>query len=347
MSSKAVNFTAIFFSLVLMGYILIIGYSFLMPLVIAIILWYLISGITNLFLKLPLGGRQLPYGIALLLALLASGAIVYGFFTVLASSFADVLREVPQYQAKLQAVLDSINAYVGDRLNVADILSKINLATMFSRLALMLSSITGNLVLILIYVLMMLLEHQTFPRKIEVLCRTQQKHQQVQQILKKIKQDIKRYTQIKTATSVLTGVLSYSVLVLFGCENAIFWAIVIFALNYIPTIGSIVAVTLTLLAVSIQFQYLSLFILMGALLITIQFIVGNIVEPKFMGKSLNLSPLVIILSLSFWGAIWGVLGMILCVPAMTIISIVMAKFDKTRPLAVLLSGDVNGNGVKV
>lgn len=78
---------------------------------------------------------------------------------------------------------------------------------------------------------------------------------------------------------------------------------------------------------------------MAIFLIAIQFVIGNIIEPKFLGKNLNLSPLVILLALAFWGSIWGILGMLLCVPLMTIINIVLLRFENTRHFAVYFSAD--------
>ena len=124
-----------------------------------------------------------------------------------------------------------------------------------------------------------------------------------------------------------------------------FWALLIFLLNYIPTIGSIIAVGLILLVVSIEFSSLYVFISFSVILIAVQFVMGNIIEPKFTGSGLNLSPMVILLSLAFWGSLLGIIGMFLCVPLMTIANIILMSFEKTRPAAILFSArfdDPNG-----
>ncbi len=95
----------------------------------------------------------------------------------------------------------------------------------------------------------------------------------------------------------------------------------------------------------IQFETFTPFLIVGIGLISAQFIVGNVIEPKLMGKTLNLSPLVVLLSLALWGGLWGIPGMFLCVPIMVIFLIVLSHFSATRPLAVLLSerGELSGN----
>ena len=125
------------------------------------------------------------------------------------------------------------------------------------------------------------------------------------ELIEKIRSDIRLYIGIKVFTSLLTALISYFVLNLVGVDFASFWAVLIFFLNFIPTIGSIIATTLPCLLALIQFETFSPFIGVTLCLITIQLIIGNIIEPKSMGRSFNLSGLVIILSLAFWGTVWG------------------------------------------
>jgi predicted PurR-regulated permease PerM len=122
-----------------------------------------------------------------------------------------------------------------------------------------------------------------------------------------------------------------------GLDFALFWAFVIFVFNFIPTIGSIVATFFPSLIALVQFETLTPFfiILIGVGLI--QILIGVILEPKFYGNSLNISPLVIVISLVFWGQLWGIVGMLLCVPITVIMINVFAQFTRTRPIAVLLS----------
>jgi predicted PurR-regulated permease PerM len=128
-------------------------------------------------------------------------------------------------------------------------------------------------------------------------------------------------------------------MVFFGVKFAALWGLLIFMLNFIPTVGSIFAVIISLVVVLVQFGSLSYLLSIGVLLTVIQLLIGNVLDPRLMGRSLNLSPIVLLLALGFWGAIWGVLGMFLCVPFMVIMNIVLSHFPQTRNIAILLSAD--------
>jgi predicted PurR-regulated permease PerM len=129
------------------------------------------------------------------------------------------------------------------------------------------------------------------------------------------------------------------VLTLIGVNYAALFALIIFLLNYIPTIGSLIGVVFPSVLALLQFSTAWPFVAVVVLLGVIQFCIGSLLEPRLMGRSLNLSPLVIILSLSFWGSIWGVTGMVLCVPLTVMLLIVCAQFPLSRPFAILLSVD--------
>ena len=128
-------------------------------------------------------------------------------------------------------------------------------------------------------------------------------------------------------------------LLLVGVDFAGFWAFTIFLLNYIPTVGSIIATLFPAVLALIQFDTFAEFFIVLIAVGAIQLVVGNVLEPKMMGSTLNVSPLIVMLSLTLWGSIWGVAGMFLSVPITVIMLIIFAHFEKTRYLAVLLSGD--------
>jgi len=113
----------------------------------------------------------------------------------------------------------------------------------------------------------------------------------------------------------------------------------VFFFYYIPTVGSILAIAAPALLTLVQFDYLTPFLVVLLVFGTIQVVTANVIEPAIMGRSLNLSPLVVVISLVIWGTIWGVVGMFLSVPIMVVALIVLAQFETTRPLAVLLSAD--------
>lgn len=132
--------------------------------------------------------------------------------------------------------------------------------------------------------------------------------------ISEIEQGIKSYLGIKTLISLGTGLLSGVVLLLFGAPNVIMISVLIFALNFIPTVGSFVAVAIALGLFAVEGGFSLSLVALGGLLILVQVLFGNVIEPKIAGKGLNMSPLLVMFALLFWGALWGVGGMLISVP---------------------------------
>lgn len=160
------------------------------------------------------------------------------------------------------------------------------------------------------------------------------------QVLEEIKRNTAKYIGTKILSSSATSILVYAVLALFGVELAFMFAILTFLLNFIPNVGSIIAVIITVPIILLQFglsiHLVSILVLLGL----IQLIIGNIIEPKFMGESMGLHPVTILLFLTFWGFIWGIPGMFLSVPITATLKIILSKFEITQGLSDLLAGKI-------
>jgi predicted PurR-regulated permease PerM len=199
------------------------------------------------------------------------------------------------------------------------------------------SGMAGNIFLIMIYVVFLLAEQSMFAKKMKQLLSDQSSIMAFQKFLSQVNSAVRTYVYVKTLMSFLTGILSYFILLLFGVDFPVLWAFVIFLLNYVPYVGSLVATFLPAAFAVFQFQSFSIFIWVFLAIQVVQVLVGNILEPKVMGKTLNLSPLGVLIALTFWGMIWGVMGMILSVPITSILVIIALRFPATRFVAVLLS----------
>ena len=162
-------------------------------------------------------------------------------------------------------------------------------------------------------------------------------NEQVDKLLEKIGGSVSNYLRLKTLVSLVTGILSYIALWMIGVDAPEFWAFLIFILNFIPTIGSLVGTVFPAIFCLFQFGEFLPSILVLSIVGVIQLLVGNFLEPKLMGSSMNISPLVTILSLSIWGAMWGITGMILSVPITVIMIIILSQFERTKPVAIMLS----------
>jgi AI-2 transport protein TqsA len=168
-------------------------------------------------------------------------------------------------------------------------------------------------------------------------------HAEHSQVYADIVQKIRRYVGIKMAISVMTGVLVWATLRIIGLKLAGVFGILAFLLNFIPSIGSVIATVLPIPIAVVQFQSSPwLIVLAVAIPGAIQNILGNIIEPKLQGEGLNLHPVTILLALSFWGLLWGIVGMFLAAPITAAIRIVLMQFETFRPIADVLAGDLSG-----
>lgn len=334
----------IFFTFTLLAltvYVLSVGSSLLIPLFIAIVIWYLIISIAGALKKVSLFGRHLPPLLALLGSIGLCFFMIYMTFDMLTVSMGQFIAELPVYQERFIALTNKILASLGlekvfKNLELFDQGSIVRFA---SGIAQTLTTIAGNMGIIAIYVLFLLLEYQSFDTKLAAIFSDKQKLQNTQNVISEISLQIQSYTRIKITLSIITAFLSYLVMRFVGVDFAIFWAQLIFLLNFIPTIGSILATILPCLLTILQFDSWYPFFIVTTVLTAIQFTIGNIIEPRLIGKSVNLSGLVIVISLALWSKIWGIAGMFLCVPIMVILNIIFANFERTRPIAIMLSSN--------
>jgi AI-2 transport protein TqsA len=329
-------------------YLLVVGEGVFIPLVLAIFIAYLIIALSHMVERIKVAGKQLPGWFcmvaAIVIFLLAIGLIVQ----LIAGNVRDVVDAAPQYQERLQDLLANINATMTSLLplsgpvNLTTLMEGLDLRSLAGRFAGALQSIAGNTFLILLYVAFLLLEYRTFDRKLAAMFPAKERLDRVRSTLAEIGQKTETYVAVKTVVSLLVGGISYVALLIFGVDFAGFWALLIFILNFIPYIGSLIAVLFPTVLSLLQFGSLGIFAMVLTVLAGAQVFVGNVLEPRLMGKSLNLSPLIILIALSVWGALWGVTGMILSVPITVIGTIILAQFPQTRPIAVFMSerGDV-------
>jgi predicted PurR-regulated permease PerM len=222
--------------------------------------------------------------------------------------------------------------------NIKEIFAQINLSSYLQNIGGTVRSLVSRTGIIILYLIFLLLEQRTFTAKMHGLVRDPDRLEEVLGLMEKIRSDIRSYIGIKVLTSAATALLSYAVLSFVGVDFASFWAVLIFFLNFIPTIGSIVATAFPSVLALVQFDTLGPFVITASVLTGLQFCIGSLLEPRLMGNRLNLSPIVILLSLGLWGSIWGIPGMFLCVPITVIMVIIFSYFPETRPAAILLSG---------
>jgi predicted PurR-regulated permease PerM len=319
-----------------------IGQTFLIPLVLAVLSWSLLNALSDHILKIRVGPISLPRWMATLLSITTLGLFLLGIYQLLASQAISMAAAGPVYQENFSRLLSDLMAWSGiEQLPSTDsMFQDLNIGSILSLIGGSVGNIFSTIVLVVIYTGFLFAEQNVIPSKLAALHSNTQDAEKTRQVFTEIASQVQRYVWIKTLVSLLTGILSYVVLKLVGVDFAAMWALLIFLLNYIPNIGSILGVIFPALLTLVQFDTLTPFLLITLGLGSLQFIIGNVIEPAFMGKSLNLSSFVIILSLTFWGLVWGIPGMFLSVPIMVVIAIICSRFKGLRRIAVILSADV-------
>jgi len=330
---------------VIIGWVLYIGKGVFVPVVFGVLVVYVIVGLTRLLQKLPVLGRALPptVRLALSVGVIAVGiaATVYAIVT-----YVDVLlAHAPQYQESLLAAIQRGAVFL--RLEHEptwatlrrDVLSQIDLQKLVGSLVASTTSLAATAVFVFLCAGFLLLEQRSFAAKLANITSDPANAARIRGIVADINARIGTYLAQKTFLSILLGATCWGVMAWFGLQLAGFWAVLTGLLNYIPYIGSILAMLLPAAMAIVQFGSLEEIAALLLFLGILHFVIGNFLDPWIMSNSLNLSPFAILVSLTIWSALWGVAGAFLAVPITAILAIVLSEFSGTRPIAVLLSKD--------
>lgn len=294
-----------------------------------------------------LTSHKIPTAIALIFVILCIAGVGMLLGVMVGSAVDDFSMQLPQYQTKLKGITAELLQWIADQgiaipeQALSKILDPSKAMTMAAQGLTGLGSLLTNTFLILLTVVFILMEAAGFPAKLHaILADPEHSYGHFDRFV----ENIKRYMVIKTITSMLTGVAVYIWLVVIGVDYPELWGVVAFFLNYVPNIGSIIAAVPAVLLALIQLGP-GAALWTGAGFVIVNNIVGNIIEPKFMGKGLGLSSLVVFLSLVFWGWILGTVGMFLSVPLTMTIKIALDSREDTRWMAILLGPEIDeGNG---
>jgi AI-2 transport protein TqsA len=325
------------------GFVFVLIYfkNLFQPLMIALIIWYLIKLVKDLIGKVNIKGRHLPRWlrnvIAALLIFGISGSVVH----LLVINIEQVIIKLPEYERKQDDLISKTVDYL-DIDNLSDELQNLPKSSEFRPLLTnTLNTLTftmGQLIVIIIYTVFLIIEESIFMKKLRIINLESKKGKENKIIFDRIAQSVKSYAQVKLFASFLTGGLSLIVLYLLKVDFPFLWAFLIFVLNFIPYVGSFIATLLPSFFAAVQFGDFTSFIKVFIFIQIVQTLVANVIEPKIVGRTLNLSPLVVMICLSFWASIWGILGMMIAVPVTSVLVIIMSQFNDTRRFAIMLSG---------
>lgn len=329
---------------IMIGWILYIGQNVFVPVIASVILTYIVVALARRMEFLPVIGTLMPGPVRFIISLVAIGFIITGFVLLIIQNINQVIALVPQYQASLLRIIQGLAVQFGFETEPTwatirrDVFGEIRLQSLIGSTVTSISVLLGSVFVITVYTGFALAERRIFARKLSRLASDPDDSALIGQIVDTINDRIGDYLAAKTFVNLVLGLISYLVMILIGLDFAAFWGVLIALLNYIPYIGSMAGVLAPTAIAIVQFEGDWSMIATCFLGLTVcQIFVGSFLEPTLMGRSLNLSPFVILISVTAWGSVWGISGALLAVPVTAILVIIFSEFEGTRPVAILLS----------
>ncbi len=318
---------------------LVYGKSIILPFIFALLIWFVVKKLRNLIDKVQFIHDYIPKWIKTILA----SFLIFGMLVVIArvliTNIENLSLSYEQYVSNLQVVAQRINELfnIDIQEEIINFEQKLDFSQYLQSLLNSLSDILGNMVMIIFYAVFLFVEENLFTQKAKLIFTDKERFHNFSETARKVDKSMSSYISLKSLISLITTVCSYFILLGVGIESPLFWAFLIFIFNFIPSVGPILGTLMPALFSLIQFGEFVPFLIILFGVGTVAMLVGSFVEPKLMGNTLNISPLVAILSLAIWGSIWGIVGMLLCVPITVAMIIIMSQFEQTRSIAILLS----------
>jgi predicted PurR-regulated permease PerM len=310
------------------------------PVVISMLLAVLLAYVMDP-LMMGLKRLGLPLALAVTVTAILFLGLLFGAGTLLVSNLLAFARKLPGYKDQLLTMLEnlagSLSSLTADSINL-DVIAEIRKLPVGSIVAGAARQIATNgslALLVFLFSILILVEKYFLPRKL-VKVFAGRKGSKIPTMLKHIDTNLRRFIGVRTFVSLLIGTFSGIVLALFGVEFAIVWGFLTFLLNFIPNIGSWVAMMLPPVFSLIQFAGTATPFWIFLVLASCQFVTGMLLEPKIMGNRMNLSLFIVFLSMFFWGWLWGALGVLLAVPMTASIKIILKNIPATSRYAVML-----------
>jgi len=333
MNTKLITVFLGILTLIAMGAVLHILKTLFLPLVVAILLSFILAPLVSRF------NRKIPRILAVLLVIfiLMIGLYVIGwFFYTSITSFIAVLG---YYQDRFNIIVREIISRYDLPQDLTEVLQISNgLRSGIYSFSISFVSFAGQLIIVVFFVVFMLLENPLSEKKMKMAFKLGTRDR-MGKIIRTINRQITRYLSVKLGISAATGLLVGTALYFIGLDFYLMWGFLAILFNFIPNIGSTFIMIATILMSFIQF-YPEWNPILATLIIMplIQMVLGNFLDPKLQGNQLDLSPVIILVSLVFWGWIWGIAGMFLAVPLTETIKIICANIDPLKPISVLISG---------
>lgn len=330
--SRVTLFLLAVIALFAVGAVLKLAQPVILPLVIAWLLSYVLAPVVDFLTR-----RKVPRPFAILFVLLLLFVVVYTGAVFLNARVSAFIEAFPRYQARFTEIAQRLDEVLEAAYNPLSNVDWGERLTLFLvRLSGSLVSVLSSLVMVFIFLVFMLSGQPYFKLKV-VKAFSSERAEQLTAVITSITSQITRYLSVQFLISLATGICIWAALAWIGVDFPITWGALAFFLNFIPTVGSIIASIPPILLSLVQFYPELLPSLLTFLaVLSIQFLIGNGIAPKVMGERLNLSPVVVLVSLLFWGWLWGFVGALLSVPITTAIKIGCENIPDLRPVSVLM-----------
>lgn len=347
---KAASYFLGFISFVIFVYVLMALSDILIPVTIAIFLTFLFHPLMAYLEK-----KGIPIWISLILIVLIVAGVGYLMALLIISAASDL-------PDKLQAYSGNISAFLSEILKPFDLtarefaswfkidIRRLKFSILFERLFEAgviqnwfnsLSSMVGDFFISLVFWLFMMLGKAKFEERLETAFA--EKKSMVQDNLHNINTQLQSYLIIKTILSLIAGIIVTVILIIYDVDFAVLWGLLTFVLNYIPNVGALIATLGPLIIALLQYGFGFTVISLAVILIVIHNIIGSMIEPRYLGRRMDLSPVFILFSLIFWGWIWGIVGMFLAVPIAASMKILFSNIEPLKPIAILMGSKVNNS----
>ncbi|GFO81029.1 MAG: hypothetical protein A49_06560 [Methyloceanibacter sp.] len=278
--------------LVLFTVILLVrGSNVLIPLAVALLIWRFINALADVNQRLWSRWLGPMRGLALFLALLTIFAASLLALDVVVSNVSAIGASSREFQTSIDILLERASNLTGierDRL-VDETFGQLRLGQLLGAMVSAMTSLASQFSVVFVYVIFLLVEQKFFDMKLNAIVRDENRRAQIRSLLERVSRDVNSYVWIMTLVSLLTAALSYAVMIAVGVDHAAFWAFLVFILNFIPTVGTILATLLVSLYGLLQLGDFKSFLILLIAVGLIQFFVGNVLQPRMSAKTLNLS----------------------------------------------------------
>ena len=345
-TSRFFQFALALLVIFLSVYMLIVGRAIILPFMIGLFLTFIFDPVVRIQMRV-----KIPHGLAVTFTLIISFVLLYLFGLLVYSNAQTFVAQFPTYEERLVGLIKGVIGWLeeisGQNITV-DVWQKINWFDTIQSFSIASNVVAGlgtffgffvKMLFVILVMAYMLVGMKNLNVKINKAF-PGERAREIDSVLRTVISKIQAYLGTKIIVSFITAIIALIIFWSFGLDFAVFWAFIIFLFNFIPNIGSIIASALPVVFSILQFGTFSTAFWILMAMVILQFLMGNIVEPRLMGYSLDLSPLMVIISLVFWGYIWGIAGMFLSVPILATIAIVCERIDSLKFISVFLRSKV-------